>query len=130
MRLRNDNVTMSVPEILRTIGEGFQSSATVKNVYGEPISRGDRTVIPITRISYAFGGGGGAHESDQVSQSPVSKGRGAGGGGRMSAVPVGALVITSTGTRFIAFRDWRKLASVAAISFALGFLVAGRRPRL
>ncbi len=120
---------MSVPEILRTIGESFQSSATVTNVYGEPISRGDRIIIPIARISYAFGGGGGAHKNDQASQSPVSKGRSGGGGGRMSAVPAGALEITSGGTRFISFRDWRKLASLVAVSFALGLVVAGRRRR-
>lgn len=115
--------------MLRTIGESFQSSATVKNVYGEPISKGDRTIIPIARISYGFGGGGGAHEGEQPAQSPISKGRGGGGGGRMSAVPAGALEITSTGTRFIAFRDWRKLASVVAVSFALGFVLATRRLR-
>jgi uncharacterized spore protein YtfJ len=50
---------MSVPEILKTIADGFQSGATVKNVYGEPISKGDTTVIPVARLSYAFGGGGG-----------------------------------------------------------------------
>ena len=54
-----DNGIMSVPEILKTIADGFQSSATVKNVYGEPISKGDTTVIPVARLSYAFGGGGG-----------------------------------------------------------------------
>lgn len=126
----DDNVTMSVPEILRTIGESFQSSATVKNVYGEPISRGDRTIIPIARISYGFGGGGGAHDGEQASQSQISKRLGGGGGGgRMSAVPAGALEITSTRTHFITFHDWRKLAPVVAISFALGFVLATRRVR-
>jgi uncharacterized spore protein YtfJ len=113
---------MSVPEILRTIGERFQSSATVKNVYGDPISVGDRTVIPVARISYGFGGGGGQGEQ-------AGKGGGGGGGGHMSAVPAGALEITSAGTQFIPFVDWRRLGSVAAFSFALGFVIATRRAR-
>jgi uncharacterized spore protein YtfJ len=113
---------MSVPEILRTIGERFQSSATVKNVYGDPISLADRTVIPVARISYGFGGGGGGGEGEQVKQ-----GGGGGGGGRMSAVPAGALEITSDGTRFIPFLDWRRLASIVALSFALGFVIGTRR---
>ena len=62
---------MSVPEILKTIGERFQSSATVKNVYGDAISVGDRTVIPVARLSYGFGGGGGNAGQD---------GKGGGGG--------------------------------------------------
>jgi uncharacterized spore protein YtfJ len=113
---------MSVPEILKTIGERFQSSATVKNVYGDPISLGDRTVIPVARISYGFGGGGGAGEQ-------ASQGAGGGGGGRMSTVPVGAFEITSAGTQFIPFLDWRRLGSIVAISFALGFVVGKRRAR-
>ncbi len=114
---------MSVPEILKSIGERFQSSATVKNVYGEPISAGDRTVIPVARISYGFGGGGGGHDSDQAPPG------GGGGGGRMSAVPAGVVEITSAGTRFVPFLDWTKLASVVAVSLALGFVIGLRRLR-
>jgi uncharacterized spore protein YtfJ len=113
---------MGVPEILRTIGESFQSSATVKNVYGEPISRADRTVIPVARVSYAFGGGGGGREGEQAAP-------GGGGGGRMSAIPAGAIEITSTGTRFVHFLDWRKLAAEVAVSCALGFMIGGWRAR-
>jgi uncharacterized spore protein YtfJ len=115
---------MGVPEILKTIGERFQSSATVKNVYGDPIYLGDRTVIPVARIAYGFGGGGGGGVGEQASQ-----GTGGGGGGHMSAVPAGALEITSAGTQFIPFLDWRRLGSIVAISFALGFLIGTRRAR-
>jgi Sporulation protein YtfJ (Spore_YtfJ) len=71
----------------------------VKSVYVEPIARGDATIIPIARISYAFGGGGGAHDPERAS--PISKGGvGGGGGGRLSAAPAGALEIRSAGTHF------------------------------
>jgi uncharacterized spore protein YtfJ len=112
---------MSVPEVLKSIGERFESSVTVKNVFGEAISAGERTVIPVARISYAFGGGGGDHQGHAAT--------GGGGGGRMAAVPVGAVEITPHGTQFIPFLDWRRLGSVAAISFAMGLLIGMRRAR-
>ena len=115
---------MSAEEILRTIGNGFQSSATVKNVYGDPISVGDRTVIPVARLSYAFGGGGGNRESEGAPE-----GGGGGGGGCMSAVPAGVIEITSEGTHFIPFQDWKRLVSVIAVSLVLGLVIGSRRTR-
>jgi uncharacterized spore protein YtfJ len=113
---------MSVSEILRTVSDSFQASATVKNVYGEAITSGDRTVIPVARIAYAFGGGGGDREGEQSAE-------GGGGGGRVSAGPAGALEISPAGTRFVYFNDWRKLASALTVTFAFGLLVGTRRRR-
>jgi uncharacterized spore protein YtfJ len=113
---------MSVSEILRTVSDSFHASATVKNVYGEAVTAGDRTVIPVARISYAFGGGGGDHGGQASAE-------GGGGGGRISAVPAGALEISPEGTRFIYFTDWRKLASALTITFAFGLLMGTRRKR-
>ncbi len=113
---------MSVPDILKTIGENFHSSATVKNVYGDPVSVGDRTVIPVAKVSYGFGGGGAAGEGQQ--------GTGGGGGGRMSAVPVGAIEVTPKGTRFIPFVDWNKLASGIVGTLVLALIIGVRRARV
>jgi uncharacterized spore protein YtfJ len=113
---------MSVPDILRNIGEKFEASATVRNVYGEPVSTGNRTVIPVARIAYGFGGGGGGGRPNQEPQE-----FGGGGGGRVSAVPVGIIEITPESTRFIPFVDWRKLGWIVGISFAVGFLWGVRR---
>ena len=113
---------MSVPDLLKAIGERLQAGATVKNVFGEPIAAGDRTVVPVARIAWAFGGGGGSRGGE-------SQEGGGGGGERMSAIPAGAIEITPTGTRFVAFLDWRKLASVIAVSAAAGFLMGARRGR-
>jgi len=111
---------MSVPEILKTIGETFESSATVKNVYGEPVSAEGRTVIPVARICYGFGGGGGGRQQGE-------QGTGGGGGGRVSAIPVGVIEITSEATRFIPIHDRKKLAIGLAVAFALGFVIGTRR---
>ncbi len=51
---------MEIPNLLQALGERLQSGATVKNVFGEPVTHGDRVVIPVAKIAYGFGGGGGA----------------------------------------------------------------------
>lgn len=87
---------MDVQEILHTICERLQSSATVKCVYGDPITTGNQIVIPIARVKFAFGAGGG-------------KFTGSGGGGGVRAEPAGMVEVTLTGSKFVAFRDHRQL---------------------
>jgi uncharacterized spore protein YtfJ len=113
---------MSVAEILQTIGDRFESGATVKNVYGDPITCGDRTVIPVARVAYGFGGGGSSRIGSHAPE-------GGGGGGRMSAGPAGVVEISPAGTRFIPFTNWRNLAAIAALGFTFGCLVGARLPR-
>ena len=110
---------MSVPEILKSIGERFESSATVKNVYGEPVSAEGRTIIPVASISYGFGGGGSAQKGEQ--------GTGGGGGGSVSAIPIGVIEITSEGTLFIPILNRKKLALGLAAAFVVGFVIGTRR---
>ena len=105
---------MSVQELLQTLGDRFATSASVKLVYGEPVTVGDRTVIPVATVRYGFGGGLGKNEEG---------GSGGGGGGGLNAQPAGALEITPGGARFIPFEDKRKLAAAVAAGFALGVLI-------
>jgi|SRR5690348_12473190 len=48
---------MAATDILQQIGESLGSSATVKAVFGEPVHAAGRTVIPVARVAYGFGGG-------------------------------------------------------------------------
>jgi uncharacterized spore protein YtfJ len=104
---------MNVHEILKTMSDSFAASASVKNVYGEPVTVGGRTVIPMAQVRYGFGGGGGKKDESD----------GGGGGGGMIAKPAGVMEITSEGTRFVAFDDKRKLIAALAAGFALGALI-------
>ena len=89
----------------------------MKNVYGDPVVVGNRTVIPAAQVRYAFGGGGGGGAKDEAAADAHN---GGGGGGRVSARPCGALEITPEGTRFIAFDDRRTAGAALALGFILG----------
>jgi uncharacterized spore protein YtfJ len=105
---------MDLPDLFRSIGERLAAGASVRNVYGEPVSVGQRTVIPVARVSYSFGAGAGAKPGEPEKS-------GGGGGGRVSARPCGALEITSEGTRFIGFLT-EEFALVLAAGFVLGMM--------
>ena len=49
---------MSVPEMMRIIGEKLESGASVKKRLWRARGCWDRTVIPVARVSYRFGAGG------------------------------------------------------------------------
>jgi uncharacterized spore protein YtfJ len=107
---------VGIQQLLESIGDRLAAGTSIKNVYGDPVTAGDRTVIPAAEVRYAFGGGGGTRKSDdQLS---------GGGGGRVSARPSGALEVTPEGARFIPFDDPRRAVAALALGFLLGVAVA------
>jgi len=112
-----------VAKTLHSLGDHLQVGASVRNVYGDPVDVGGRTVIPIARVSYGFGAGGGARGSEEAE----SERGGSGGGAGMSARPVGALEISEAGTRFIPFVDPARLGIALIAGFLIG-LAIGRGP--
>lgn len=115
---------MGIAEIMRTVGETVSASANVKSVYGEPVTFGQRMVIPVATIRCTFGGGGGA---ERMGDKPVRGGDG--GGGWATARPCGVVEVTAEGVRFIPFRDPGKIAAAVAIGFVLGVVLGYRRCR-
>jgi uncharacterized spore protein YtfJ len=101
---------------MESMFEPLTRTASVNAVYGEAISANDKTIIPVARICYGFGGGRGRKHHD--GDSP--EGEGEGGGGGVYAVPIGVVEVSDTGTRFVALHDKRKLAGVLMLGFCLG----------
>jgi uncharacterized spore protein YtfJ len=117
---------MNATDMLEKIGDALGSTATVKSVYGEPIQMEGKVVVPIAKIAYGFGAGGGrgpAKHSGDVETQP----EGGGGGGGMRAFPAGALEITPSGTRFVPFTDLRWIAGAFAAGALLCGVFLGRR---
>ncbi|MET9341136.1 spore germination protein GerW family protein [Nonomuraea sp. NPDC003804] len=66
--------------------EKTKDAATVRRVFGEPVTNGDVTVIPVAKVAQSGGGGGGKQEGEQPRQ-------GSGGGYGLGAAPAGVYVI-------------------------------------
>jgi uncharacterized spore protein YtfJ len=104
---------MDIQQLLQSMAERVSASASVKNVYGDPVVAGNRTVIPAAQVRYAFGGGGGRRKGGE--EVP-----GGGGGGNVSARPCGVVEVTPEGTRFFGFDDRVRMGAALAIGFVLG----------
>jgi len=107
---------------IERIASGFGQTASVKNVFGEPIEVGDKKVIPVARIAYGFGGGygeGGKKFHDTSSEKPFPVGEGAGGGGGMYARAKCVFEIGPQGTRFIPAHAYQHLVMGVALGFLL-----------
>jgi len=113
---------MNMKETLEALAERLQATG-VRTIFGEPISAEGRTIIPVARVAYGFGSGGGVAAAHPERASDV-KGEGAGGGGGVRAVPAGVVEITREQTRFLRFDDWRPLAASAIIGFGLGAMLS------
>lgn len=113
---------MSISRI-ESIIERLRRSANVRSVFGDPIERGDRTVVPVARVGYVFGGGYGRGES---SDGTGAGGQGGGGGGGAAARPVGALEITDEGTRFVRVGGPGRSLALLFVGLVVGLLLARR----
>lgn len=122
LKLKN----MAEENIIENLATSLGQNASVKNVFGEPVRVGDKTIIPVAKLAYGFGGGFGQGrkkgksevvEGENENESPV--GKGAGGGGGFNAVAKGIYEITPTSTRFIPANPARKILTGIMIGYLL-----------
>jgi uncharacterized spore protein YtfJ len=115
---------MANHDFIEKLASQFGQNASVKNVYGEPIIAGDKTIIPVAQIAIGIGGGYGQGKRKNVTTETEERdrqqpGEGAGGGGGMYAKPKGVYEITPTNTRFIPASNTKSLLLAAGIGFIL-----------
>ena len=77
---------MSLSDVIRTALDQIQLIAKTETVIGEPITAGNVTLIPVSRISIGFAAGGAGNDQ--------KAGSGAGTGGGVQIVPVAFISIT------------------------------------
>ena len=89
------------PLIENTVNEFFatferaQSSASIDNVFGQPITYGDSVIVPVASVSQFFGIGGGVGADQSAGQQ--NGGIGGGGTARVKARPVALAEIMPEG---------------------------------
>jgi sporulation protein YtfJ len=74
-----------IEDLLKSVLPELRQMAKAQTVVGDPISAGDSTVIPISKVSVGFGGGGGKQGENEG-------GTGAGGGAMIE--PIAFIVVT------------------------------------
>jgi uncharacterized spore protein YtfJ len=125
-----DAAQQSVDKLMR--------AARVEAVYGEPVQKGDMTVIPSAEVlgflgfMYGTGGGKWKTERDEAGAAPNLGGGGGGGGwGRTLSRPVAAIVISPDDVRVEPIVDVTKvwMAALTTVGFVIGMMARMSRRR-
>ena len=116
---------MSAQALLQSLKESILSQASVKAIYGEPISAHGKTVIPVAKLIYGLGAGAGTGGVGDSS----ARGEGGGGGGGVRAIPVGVIEVSDQQTRFVPITDRKRLAGAVLAGIGLGMWLGWRRRR-
>lgn len=86
----------NVVEVLRGVVGELKEIARSETIIGEPVTIGDKTVIPVVKISFGFGAGGGEGSMDTQ-----KTGFGGGGGGGAKIEPAAFIVWDAEGVRVV-----------------------------
>jgi len=125
---------MSRKAVIDSAVEHLRNRAGVKTVYGEPVVRNGKTVIPVARVTLSAEGAAAPgmkqhepHEEGEHEPMAAETGNGAGG---VAARPVGVVEISDKGTKFVSFGQTKRLALAAAVGSGVGAVmgwILGRR---
>ncbi|MCL2218805.1 MAG: sporulation protein [Chitinispirillia bacterium] len=77
---------MALPDVIKTALEHIQHIAKAETIFGEPITVGGVTLIPVSRVSIGFAAGGAGKDEKSAS--------GAGAGGGVNVTPVALVSIS------------------------------------
>ena len=80
--------TGNLVDVLQTVVGELRQMARSESIIGAPFTIGDRTVLPITKLSFGFGAGGA-----EGTRTDKGSGFGGGGGGGAMIEPVAFLVM-------------------------------------
>ena len=90
---------MAVAELIKNVMDELETLMRTKTVVGDPITAGDYTVIPVSKVSFGFGAGGGGSENGKKG------GTGEGVGGGWSIEPLAFFVVGSEGARLYSLKQ-------------------------
>lgn len=85
----------NVVDILKGVVGELKELAQSETIIGDPVTVGDTTVIPIVKISFGFGAGGGQRDSGKADQ------YGGGGGGGARIEPAAFIIMDKDGVKLI-----------------------------
>jgi len=87
---------MSVEDIIKEVSSELERIVTTKTVIGESITAAGKTIIPVTKVSFGFGSGGG-----EGTKNEGKEGFGGGGGAGAKIEPVAFIVVSEDEVRLL-----------------------------
>ena len=108
---------MELDRLLESL-EGLKEAARADAVFGEAETIGEKTIIPVARVSYGFGMGFGRGGTPATEEDPEGEGEGGGGGGGASVVPMAILEVTPEETKLTPVVDTTRLAALRIFAVA------------
>ena len=100
---------MKVDEILRTVTEEIANMISTKTVIGEHITLEGKTIIPVTKVCFGFGSGGG--EGKKTGE----EGFGGGGGGGGVIQPVAFIVVSREDVKVYSLKEKGIISQLAEV---------------
>lgn len=118
---------MGAAEMFQSFAGGLLQNASVKTVFGEPITAGDKTLIPVAKVGYGGGAGISPREHNGQPSSQEADQQRVGFGGGMGAKPLGVIEVSAAGTRFIPIGIGKTVLGALTVGFLFGFLMGRTR---
>ncbi len=92
-------MSQTLPNMLENTIAKIREMIDVNSVVGQPITTGDVTIIPISKVSVGFAGGGSDFVSKNANKQENPFGGGAGGG--VKVTPIAFLVVKDGSVRML-----------------------------
>ena len=92
-------MSQNLPNMLESTIAKIREMVDVNSVVGEPITAGDVTIIPISKVSVGLGGGGSDYVSKNANKAENPFGGGVGAG--IKVTPVAFLIIKEGSVRML-----------------------------
>ena len=92
-------MSQNLPNMLESTIAKIREMVDVNSVVGEPITAGDVTIIPISKVSVGLGGGGSDYVSKNMNKAENPFGGGVGAG--VKVTPVAFLIIKEGSVRML-----------------------------
>jgi sporulation protein YtfJ len=100
---------MAIDALIKTVLSELKVAINSKTVIGDPVREQNWTIIPVTKVSFGFGAGGGEGKKDSV-------GFGGGSGGGATIEPVAFIAVGPGEVKLFSLKDketvWEKILTV------------------
>ena len=130
---------MKIDSIFKQMRDLLHSAAGVKFSFGNPMSVGDLSIIPVARVSFGFGAGGGGGKlpkskkkkqsvNAQVeTESDDNADFGGGGGGGVKTEPIGIYAIKDGRVKYYPVVTLREMVGIFGFALLLLFRISKLR---